>query len=78
MKQCKSSGCTSMAVNVDPDRELCDVCFYKIPLRDLLAVIHRDSGDYTWKYGIKKSAADASRIVSNLITHAEAHNTIIG
>jgi len=34
--------CNSFAVNVDPERELCDVCFYKKPLFDILEHIYCD------------------------------------
>ena len=38
-----------------------------IQLKNLLAVIHRDGGHYTEKYGINKSINDATQIVANLI-----------
>jgi hypothetical protein len=40
---------------------------YAYLLRNLLAVIHRDGGQYTAMYGIEKSVEDAMQIVSNLI-----------
>lgn len=39
---------------------------FRQPLLDLLAVIHRDGGQYSDKYGIDKSCADAESIVSRL------------
>lgn len=35
-------------------------------LRDLLAVIHRDGGQYTGTHGLEKSVEDAMRMVPNL------------
>jgi hypothetical protein len=36
-------------------------------LLNLLAIIHRDGGDYTGKFGVMKSTEDAKIIVANLI-----------
>jgi len=38
---------------------------YKRLLLNLLAIIHRDGGDYTGKHGIEKSVNDAMQIVVN-------------
>lgn len=35
-------------------------------LLDLLAIIHRDGGHYTGRYGLRKSVRDAMRIVPEL------------
>jgi len=59
-KVCK---CGSFAINKDPVRELCDVCYYKRPLLDLLAIIHGDGGQYTGEWGLSKSVKDAIKIV---------------
>ena len=60
MNQC--SKCRSYAVNEDPARDLCDVCYYKIPLLDLLAVIHRDGGQYVIEHGLKKAVEKAKKL----------------
>lgn len=67
MAVCNAKNCQSWAVNVDPDQLYCDVCFHKTPLLNLLAIIHRDGGHYTEKHGVKKSAADASKIIAELV-----------
>ena len=36
-------------------------------LLDLLAIIHRDGGHYTKKFGLKRSVAEAKRIASNWV-----------
>lgn len=36
-------------------------------LRDMLAVVHRDGGHYTEKYGIEKSAEDALKIIADAV-----------
>ena len=74
LNQC--SNCRSFAVNEDPDKKLCDICYYKTQLLNLLAVVHRDGGHYTDEHGIRKSAKDALKIIYNvLITGAqEAHD----
>lgn len=74
MKICITTGCNSMAINVDPDKKFCDVCFYRRPLMNILAVIHRDGGEYTYKHGIKKSTSEAVIKVTNMITVCESHN----
>ena len=66
MKVCEWEGCNSMAVNDDPDERFCDVCFYKRPLLDLLAIIHGDGGCYTNVYGVSVSAEDATQLVHKL------------
>jgi len=43
------------------------VVIYKRHLLNILAVIHRDGGQYTGEHGIKKSVADAMKIVSDLV-----------
>ena len=63
MKCCR---CHSFAINIDPKRNLCDVCYYKRPLLDLLAVIHRDGGHYTEKHGLEKSVEDAKKEIANM------------
>jgi hypothetical protein len=65
MKKCGS--CHSFAVNVDPKRKLCDVCFYKVPLSNLLAAVHRDGGHYTNEHGIRESTKDAMKIVAERV-----------
>ena len=55
-RKCK---CGSYAINIDPAREVCDVCFYKDQLLDLLAVIHRDGGQYTETMGLREAVAEA-------------------
>ena len=37
-------------------------------LRDLLAVLHRDGGHYTSRYGLHKSWQDAMQKASELVT----------
>ena len=66
MKECEWQGCFSMAINDDPSERFCDVCFYKRPLLNLLAIIHGDGGCYTGDHGIKKSAEDATQLVYKL------------
>ena len=62
--------CGSYATNIDPEDKVCDVCFYKIPLQELLAVIHRDGGHYTADHGIKKASKDAYKILYKLMGRA--------
>lgn len=64
----KCDKCHSFAINQDPDRNLCDVCYYKIPLFNLLAVIHRDGGHYVEDHGVKKAVRDAIEILYNVET----------
>ena len=59
--------CGSSAINEDPDNEFCDICYYKIPLLNILARIHRDGGHYTSRHGLKRAVKDAERIVSNWV-----------
>ena len=59
MHSCEARGCSSMAINVDPLQKVCDVCFYKIPLGELLATIHQDGGHYQQEHGVKKAMKDA-------------------
>lgn len=40
---------------------------YRQYLLDLLAVIHRDGGQYTAEHGVDKSCADAEKIVAYAI-----------
>ena len=63
----KCDKCHSFAVNKDTELKLCDVCYYKIPLLDLLAVVHRDGGHYTERYGLQKSVKDAMEIMSDKV-----------
>ncbi len=65
MKQCRE--CPSYAINIDIDSGLCDVCYYREKLLDLLAIVHRDGGPYTAGHGIEKSVKDAKKIVSDLV-----------
>ena len=67
MSQCKTKGCHSYALNDDRESGLCDVCLYKIPLFDLLAHVHRDGGDYTATYGLKKSVAHARELIAEAV-----------
>ena len=57
----KCEKCHSHAVNIDPNQRLCDVCYYKIPLLNLLAMIH--GGRYVPKHGLKKAIKDAKKIL---------------
>ena len=57
--------CHSYAINLDPVRELCDVCYYKRPLLDLLAIIHRDGGQAVLELGLENAIEEAKRIVGN-------------
>ena len=66
MRICEGKGCNSLALNDDPDERFCDVCFYKIPLLDLLAIIHGDEGRYTNVYGVSVSAKDAIHIIGKI------------
>ena len=59
--------CGSYAINEDRDEKLCDVCYYKLPLLDLLAVIHRDGGYYVGRFGLKRAVDDAKRIAANWV-----------
>jgi len=72
MKICITRGCNSMAINVDPNGKFCDVCYYRRPLISLLAIVHRDDGEYTSKIGIEKSTSEAILKVGNMITVCEA------
>lgn len=65
MKQCKS--CHSFAVNQDPSLIYCDVCYYKNPLLNILAVVHRDGGHYIDEHGLEKSVKKAMKIISKLV-----------
>jgi len=67
MKQCKEPGCVSHALNDSPESGYCDVCLYKKPLLDMLALLHRDGGHYTVKNGIQKSTNKAIKIILKLI-----------
>jgi len=44
------------------------------PLRELLAIIHRDGGHYTFEHGIEKSVADAHQKWAETIAQLEALN----
>jgi len=60
--------CGSYAVNLakhDKTKDICDVCYYKIPLMNLLAYIHRDGGHYTAEHGLEKSVKDAKEVINN-------------
>ena len=46
-------------------------------LRDLLATIHRDGGQYTEQHGLQKSVEDAIMIVSWNHLYAESFHTAI-
>jgi len=65
MQQC--SRCHSFALNIAPKSGLCDVCYYKYPLLNLLAILHRDGGHYTEKHGVDKSVKVAMKKASNLV-----------
>jgi hypothetical protein len=41
--------------------------YYKRELENILAITHRDGGDYTVTNGIKESIADAKKIISNCV-----------
>jgi len=71
MIQCKTAGCGSYALNISEESGLCDVCYYKTPLLDILARVHGDGGHYTDEHGIDKAVADADVIISNLMMVAE-------
>lgn len=43
-------------------------------LRNLLARIHRDGGEYTAKHGIEKSVADADQIVADLFMLSDTND----
>jgi len=49
MKTCK---CGSFAINIDPKKKECDVCYYKNRLFEILAVLNRDGGHYLNEFGI--------------------------
>ena len=72
MKRCKTVGCGSYALNVKEESGFCDVCYYKIPLLNLLARVHGDGGHYTDEHGVSASVADADVVISNLMMAAEA------
>jgi len=57
--------CGNKAGNLDKD--LCDCCFWRHSLYDLLAIIHRDGGAYTQGNGVHKSIEDANEIIANTI-----------
>lgn len=44
-----------------------DIEYYKRQLFNLLAVLHRDGGQYIDKYGIDKSVKDAMKLASNKV-----------
>lgn len=62
MKQCDN--CHSFALNIDPNRIFCDVCYYKFMLSGLLAVIFRDGGKTLVELGYPIAVEKAKRIVS--------------
>jgi hypothetical protein len=41
--------------------------YYNRELRNILAITHRDGGDYTTRHGIKKSIAEAKQIISGCV-----------
>ena len=64
MRQC---ACGSFAINVaiqDKTRDICDVCYYRTPLLNLLAFIHRDGGQYIAEHGMDKAIKDAAKIIA--------------
>jgi len=63
--------CGSYAINIDPARKVCDVCFYKLKLIDLLAIIHRDGGHFVEKEGIEKAFKKACKTHLNLRSKKE-------
>ena len=65
MKSCEI--CYSMTMNVDPKEELCDTCYYKNHLHNLLALIYGDGGDYVSDYGLEKAVEEAERIIAEKV-----------
>lgn len=65
MKQCRI--CNSYALNIALESELYDVCYYKNHLMNLLAIVHRDGGQYVGEHGLDKAVEDAKQIVANTI-----------
>jgi len=41
--------------------------YYRIKLKNILAVTHRDGGEYTETHGIEKSTQDAIQIIAGAI-----------
>lgn len=62
MKSCES--CYSTSINVDPKKEVCDTCYYKYHLHNLLAIIHRDGGRFVLENGLEKAIEAADEILT--------------
>ena len=62
MKSCEI--CYSMSMNIDPKKELCDTCYYKDRLHNLLAIIHRDGGKFVLENGLEKATEAAEEVLT--------------
>lgn len=65
MIKCRS--CDSFALNIAPESGYCDVCYYRNKLFNLLAVVHRDGGQYTYLHGVEESVIDALQIITDKV-----------
>ena len=65
MEHCRM--CGSWGINTISDPKLCDACYYKNHPMNLLAIIHRDGGQYVGKHGMDKAVEDGKQIVVNAI-----------
>lgn len=60
MKLSKCEKCESVTINVDEKSGICEVCYYRIPLLQLLSVIHDDPNNkYVDVAGVSKASHDA-------------------
>jgi len=58
MKQCKE--CESVTINVNEKTGICECCYYRTPLLDLLSVIHNDPDNkYVDVAGLNGAVIDA-------------------
>jgi hypothetical protein len=58
LRKCKV--CESVTVNVDEKTETCEVCLYRVPLLQILTLIHEDPDEkYIDVAGIQKATNDA-------------------
>ena len=75
MKSCIQ--CYGLKIVEDPEEMLCDECYYKDKLFNLLAIIHRDNGEYTKEHGLEKSVEDAKKEIINMGIELEGQQGMI-
>ena len=72
VKRKNKSGCCCIINDSDEIEVACGAHLnwrdkYEIPLMDLLAVIHRDGGQYVERYGVDQAVKEAKQIVVDAI-----------